>query len=201
MEDLSRVKRSLNGSDAGEHIAALFEEYGPETYGFFRRRTGDPELASELNQDLYLSALQALGRFRGECSVRTWLFSIAHHRLSHLRARWRIHLDEKNSSVPEKVWLRLATEDRDMPEQAVQRAELFRELRRCLAKLSEIHRAVVVGHYYEESTLETLTRRLGLTNPSGARAPLIAALRRLRRCLEGAGVFATRDAGRRGGKR
>jgi RNA polymerase sigma-70 factor (ECF subfamily) len=200
MKDVSRIESSRTGSGAEECIAALFDKYGPETYGFFRRRTGDPELAAELNQDLYLSALQALGRFRRECSTRTWLFSIAHHRLSRLRARWRTHLDEKNASVPEKVWLRLATEDYDVPEQVVQRTERIRELRRCLAKLSEVHRAVVVGHYYEGTTLEMLTRNLGLTNPSGARAPLIAALRRLRRCLERAGVLATRGAGQGEGK-
>ena len=201
MKSMSRAERSRKGSDAANRIAALFEEYGPETYGFFRRRTGDPELAAELNQDLYLSAYQALGRFRRECSTRTWLFSIAHHRLSHLRARWRTHLDEKNASVPEKVWLGLAAEDYEVPEQAVQRAERIRELRRCLAKLSEIHRAVVIGYYYEDATLEMLTRKLGLTNPSGARAPLIAALRRLRRCLERAGVLATRDVSLDEGKK
>jgi RNA polymerase sigma-70 factor, ECF subfamily len=46
----------------------------------------DPQVADDLAQETYLRALQALRRYRGEASARTWLLSIArktvadHHR-------------------------------------------------------------------------------------------------------------------------
>jgi RNA polymerase sigma-70 factor (ECF subfamily) len=199
VEDLALVQRTRTAGGTSEAIAALFERFGQETYAFFRRRVGDADLAAELNQDLYLAALQGLGRFRRRSSLRTWLFGIAHHRLSHLRSRWRIHLDEVTGTVPERIWQQLAAEDEGGPEASAVRAERTLALRRCLARLSELHRAVVLGQYYEGRTLAELTRRLDLTNPSGARAPLIAALRLLRRCLERAGVLGDRGRAAPGG--
>jgi hypothetical protein len=45
-------------------------------------------------------------------------------------------------------------------------------------------RAVVVEHYFDGVTLRELTERLSLLNASGSRAVLIAAQRKLRRCME-----------------
>ena len=64
---------------------------------------------------------------------------------------------------------------------------------RCIAGLTEVERTVVYGQYYEETTLRELTETLRLTNRSGARAELIKAQRKLRRCLEKA-------AGQTGGR-
>lgn len=199
MDNVAPAQRLRPGGDAAEAIAELYDRYGSETYAFFRRRIGNRELAAELNQDLYLSALRALGRFRGESSHRTWLFSIAHHLLAHLRARWRTHLDEKDSLLPERIWQHVVDRSDGGPEEAVERAERALALRRCLAKLSEIHRVIVVGHYYEGATLNQLTHDLGLTNPSGSRAFLLAALRRLRRCLQRTGIAAPGEERRGGG--
>lgn len=42
-------------------------------------RLGDPGVADDLTQEVYLRALPALARFRGESSARTWLLQIARH--------------------------------------------------------------------------------------------------------------------------
>jgi RNA polymerase sigma-70 factor (ECF subfamily) len=157
------------------------------THAFFRRRIGSPELAAEQNQELYLSVVEHLGHFRGESSFRTWLFRLAHNRLSQLRRRLRVHVDERADELPEELWEQLQAVDEDA-DRRIDRAGVLHHLRRCLALLPDVERAVVFGQYYEQATLEELTRRLELTNRSGARASLIAAQRRLRRCLEQAGV-------------
>ena len=48
--------------------------------------------------------------------------------------------------------------------------------------------AVVLGQYYHDVSLRALSEMLQLTNPSGARAALLAAQRRLRKCLEASGI-------------
>ena len=52
----------------------------------------------------------------------------------------------------------------------------------------EVERAVVLGLYYEGSSLQDLTDRFEMQNKSGARATLIAAQRKRRRCLERSGI-------------
>ena len=182
-DDRRTVSRFQSG-EREEALRVLFERYGPVTYAFFRRRVGAPDVAADLNQDLYLDVLAGLARFRGESSFQTWLFRLAHNRLSHLRRRWRVHLDERADSTPDELLDELTTTDVD-PDREADRRRQTHALRACLARLSEIERAIVLGQYYAGATLEELTRRLGLTNPSGARAHLLSAQRHLRRCLEG----------------
>lgn len=209
-DDAALVRRFQSGQDRERAFMELFERHGPITYGFLRRRIGDPDVAAELNQELFLNALCGLDRFRGESSFRTWLFRLAYNQLSNLRRRWRTHLDERpDTPVPEELAAEVLVADVEAPDSALERGQRDDLLDRCLAGLPEIERAVIVGQYYEGATLEELTRRYKLTNPSGARASLIAAQRKLRRCLQEAGLGPAvrsrrgRDAGRppRGGTR
>jgi RNA polymerase sigma-70 factor (ECF subfamily) len=188
--DEELVREFQAGAERSAAILELFERHGQLTYAFLRRRTGTPEVARELNQDLYLAVLESLDRFRGESSFKTWLFRLAHHRLSNLRRRWRTHLDELPSATPDDLAHLLAASDEQRPDAQFATRDRVGVLRGCIAALDEVERAVVIGQYYEGVTLEELTRRLGLTNKSGARASLLSAQRKLKRCIERAGVSA-----------
>lgn len=193
--DEELVRRYQHGLDPEGSLLELYERYRALTYGFFRRRIGVPEIAAEENQELYLTVVEHLKEFRSEASFRTWLFQIAHHRLTHLRRRWGVHVDERCEEVPEELWGQIAAPSSENPERQAGRHEVARALRRCLAELPEIERAVVFGQYYTGVTLQMLGRELKLANPSGARALLIAGQRKLRRCLEKSGVDASSALG------
>ena len=188
--DEELVRRYHQGLDPEGAVLELYERYRTMTYAFLRRRIGVPDIAAEENQELYVTVLEHLKDFRGDSSFKTWLFQIAHHRLSHLRRRWGVHVDEKADQVPDELWGQLAATSAQSPEREAGRSQIARILRRCLAALPEIERAVVFGQYYSGITLQMLTREMGLANPSGARALLVAAQRKLRKCLEQAGVDA-----------
>jgi len=189
LSDEELVRRYQNGTDAEEALLELYERHRTVTYGFFRRRIGIPEVAAEENQELYLTVVRYLKDFRGESSFRTWLFQIAHNRLSRLRRRWSVRVDERTDDVPDEL-LRSVRSETANPEQAAGMGQVARALRRCIAALPEIERAVIFGQYYVGVTLRELTEEMKLTNKSGARSFLIAAQRRLKACLAGAGVDA-----------
>jgi RNA polymerase sigma-70 factor (ECF subfamily) len=185
-DDAELVRRFQGGLDREDAYRALFERYYRGTHAFFRRRIGDPDVASELNQDLHTTVYTSLDRFRGESSYRTWLFRLALSKLSHLRRRWRVHLDERPVEVDEAFWNEIGSAAPD-PREKIDTGRRSAALKRCLANLGEVERAVVFGQYVAGVTLQEITGLLRLDNPSGARAPLLAALRKLRRCLEAAG--------------
>ena len=185
-EDL--VRRFQRGVDREGALLELFDRYGAITQAFLRRRIGSGDIAAELNQDLYIAVLEGLDRFRGDSSFKTWLFRMAQNRLSNLRRRWRTHLDELPDATPDELMEELVASDAPTPDVEFGRGEVNQALERCLANLPEIERAVVVGQYYEGSALEQLTQQFQMTNKSGARASLIAAQRKLRRCLEQSGI-------------
>jgi RNA polymerase sigma-70 factor (ECF subfamily) len=55
---------------------ALFRKYQAPIFGFVCRMVGNEE-AYDLTQEVFLRALRALHAFKGECSFRTWLYTIA----------------------------------------------------------------------------------------------------------------------------
>jgi len=182
------IRRFQDGTDRETAITELFDRYGAMTQAFLARRIGNSDLAAELNQELYISVIQSLDRFRGDASFKTWLFRMAQNRLSNLRRRWRTHLDELPDAAPEDLIDQLSDSDDQAPDAVVSRAQVQDSLQRCLAYLAEIERAVVMGLYFDGVSLQELTDRFEMQNKSGARATLIAAQRKLRRCLERSGI-------------
>ncbi|MCA1594845.1 MAG: RNA polymerase sigma factor, partial [Chloroflexi bacterium] len=86
-------------------VLSLYRQHAADVYRFIARRVdGSPEDAEELLQDTMLAAVASATRFRGECSVRTWLCSIARRQILQRRrtdlrkkrvpAACRVSLDE-----------------------------------------------------------------------------------------------------------
>ncbi len=128
--------------------------------------------------------IKGLRRFRLESSFKTWLFRLAYNHLSNLRRRLRTRLDEQPVDPPSELWEQLLPDPGDSADTVLDSEETSRQLRSCLARLPELERAVVLGRYYNGTTLQELTEELKLSNRSGARAYLIAAQRKLKRCME-----------------
>lgn len=169
-------------ADADADVGELYERFAAATFGFFLRRTGDASLAADLNQDLYIRVGRSLERFERRCSWRTWVFLLARSTLADFRAsRWG-RLADRTVTVDPDVLARELKLDVD-PDREATETLLRRRLAICLRRLSDVARAVVLGHYFQGVTLRELTERLGLDNPSGSRSVLLAAQRQLRRCI------------------
>jgi RNA polymerase sigma-70 factor (ECF subfamily) len=55
----------------------LFRAHQREIFAYFLRLLGDRQDAEELAQETFVRACGAAVRFRGDASIRTWLFGIA----------------------------------------------------------------------------------------------------------------------------
>ena len=95
-EDFALLEKWRAGDlDAGND---LFERHFDAVHRFFSNKCA-PENAADLVQRTFLAAVEARDRFEGRSSVRTFLFSIAHHELArHYRTR-RSDWDASISSV------------------------------------------------------------------------------------------------------
>jgi RNA polymerase sigma-70 factor (ECF subfamily) len=82
-------------------FAALLQEYGPGL-GRVAASYARPADQDDLRQEISIAIWNALDRFRGDCSERTFLFRIAHNRaLSHV-ARRRV-AGEELQAVPDEA--------------------------------------------------------------------------------------------------
>ena len=55
----------------------IYEKYSPGLYSFILRMCGSEQLAKDILQDTMLKAMTNADNFKGSCSVRTWLCTIA----------------------------------------------------------------------------------------------------------------------------
>jgi RNA polymerase sigma-70 factor, ECF subfamily len=72
-------RRSGGGEppDFDEQYQAAFEEYVESVLSFFLRKGFPREEAEDLTQESFLRVYQSIGGFRGEASLKTWIFQIA----------------------------------------------------------------------------------------------------------------------------
>ena len=74
---MTNVQAGERNSTELDDIDALVRTYRPRLLRFVTFSIGDPDLAESITQDCFLKAYNGRGNFRGDCSVNTWLTSIA----------------------------------------------------------------------------------------------------------------------------
>lgn len=95
-------------------IGKIYEKYKEDVYIYLCSLCKNKSLAEDLTSEVFLSAIKSIVRFRGECSFKTWLFSIA-------RYKWYEHIrrDKKQLDLNEYLityWLE-KNQDIDIEEQ------------------------------------------------------------------------------------
>lgn len=75
-----------------DDFEVLYREYYGSIYQFLLRLTDyDEDLSEDLTQETFVQAYTSLGRFKGNCAVKTWLCQISKNcRLKFLRKSKKI---------------------------------------------------------------------------------------------------------------
>ncbi|HUF04870.1 MAG TPA: sigma-70 family RNA polymerase sigma factor [Aridibacter sp.] len=148
---------------AGDAVAfeQLVNRYSPEIYGLLYRIMKDPEEARDITQETFLRAFRAISKFRGEASVKTWLYRIAINQ-SRNRYRWwqrrkkdkTVSLDDSPAGI-ERPLSEVIAGDELTPEEDALRREQGAMLETAIGELPEHFREAVVlcdvqGFAYEE---------------------------------------------------
>ncbi len=86
------ARTALARGDGRRALTILMQAYGDDIYRHCWLLLGEPDLADEVHQTVFVQAFRDLGRFSGRSTLRTWLLGIARHRcLDALKVtrRWR----------------------------------------------------------------------------------------------------------------
>ena len=87
----SSYRRFLAGDQTA--FAELVDEYRESLIFFLYRYTGDLNSAEDLAEDVFVEVLLHPGRYRFQCALKTWLFTIGRNKaVSFLRKTSRLHL-------------------------------------------------------------------------------------------------------------
>ena len=180
-EDLLRNYRAeAGGAGANRWIDELFRRHHARVSCWCFRFAGGREWAADLAQEVFMKANESLDSFRGDAKFSTWLYTITRSRcINELKARAARPVAEL-----EPILADLPDTSGEDPQTAIERErarQLMRELMR--TALDETEQRVVALHYSEELPLDAITRLLCLDNPSGAKAYVVSARRKLAAAL------------------
>lgn len=152
IDDRRLISECLQGRSAA--FGELVRLYQDRLYNSIYRVVGDPDDASDVVQESFLSAYQSLNSFKGDAEFFTWLYRIAFNTAISLKRKQRatIQMDGRaESSHLEPADVSAFHE----PGSRMERTEEETILQEALNRLSPEHRAVLVlkdieGQRYEE---------------------------------------------------
>jgi RNA polymerase sigma-70 factor, ECF subfamily len=163
----------------------LFRRHQARIARWCCRFTHDRDLAADLAQEILLRAYRNLDKYRGECRFSTWLYVIARNLC--------FTAVQKRASEPVWIAKSQSTELPDTYAIDVHDAFELEQSRRSnwrfiLQTLDATEARVMLLHYGQELPLSDVSRLLGLTNKSGAKAYIVRARRKLAAAMRPARV-------------
>ena len=157
------IERCLAGDDTA-HAALVFEHHRL-VLGLATHLLGDREEALDLSQEVFLRVFRTLHRFRGQSSLRTWIFRIVVNQVRNRQRWWRrrqrsnqVSLDEHIRDHGEMVLgAEACTPDRELT-----RKELGARLKTAIQHLPFEQRTALVLREVQGLRYEEIAFSLGL---------------------------------------
>lgn len=174
----SDVLELIAAGDTRGALGRLMLRHGANVYRYCRQALGDPELAEDVRQQIFIEAFRDLPKFAGRSSLRTWLFSIARHRVLDAARRRR----RSEARVQEREHADLATmgDPRPSPAEAL---ELRQTLEASLATLGVDERITVLLRFQLGFSFQEIAQLCG-ASPGAHHARVARALPQLRQRIQ-----------------
>ena len=155
MEIESPAARTSQPDDLYKEAA---NSYGAALERLARGYEMDPDRRGDLLQEIHLALWQSLARFDGRCSLRTWVYRVAHN----VAASHVIRDHRRNSRTLiglEGLEISSVAEDR---EHAIAQQQALDRLLYLIQKLKPLDRQVILS-YLEEMDAATIAEVTGLS--------------------------------------
>ena len=141
-------------------LAAIYNEHAQSIFYLALRFLGDPTQAEDATHDVFLKAFRKLHAFKGQSSVRTWLYRIAINHCQNLTQSWQArHIF---SNADEVVW-ETAAGQAESPLRILEVKELGQRIQQALDGLPEEYRLLLLLVADEQLSYEEVAELTGQT--------------------------------------
>lgn len=167
--------------DGNERVINQFmRQYQKFVYSVALRYLRDPMEADDAAQEVFIKAIDKIGKFRGDSSLKTWLYTVtANHsrnilRKKKLRSFFSINDDES--------FIQIESREKD-PHREMVNEELAEKISKALDSLPEKQRETFMLRYYEDMPYEEISKVLG-TSVGGLKANYYHATKKMAEFLK-----------------
>jgi RNA polymerase sigma-70 factor (ECF subfamily) len=145
----------------------LVRTYHASVFHVAYRMLGDSADAADVCQDIFVKVFRNVRGFRGDSSLKTWIFRIAFSEILNRMRWWRrrfrsstVSLDDDHKGSGSPIHLRAATPS---PHQALESKEREQAIQLALTKLSGEHRSIVILRDIEGFSYNEIADILGIS--------------------------------------
>ena len=155
----------------------VFNRYHERVTRWCFRVTKNKDRALDLTQEVFLKAFRSIHTFRGDSQLSTWLYVITRNHCLNAVKKWKSEPDDQGQECA----LYIVRTTNDNVHLALERNQSYQHVLRFLDSiLTPMEVRVMVLHYVHDLTLPEITRRLMLSNRSGAKSYIVNARRKLK---------------------
>lgn len=146
------MNSALSSGELNAEFQRLFETSEGMVRGVLFRMLGSKEDVDELAQEVFIKAWKSFGQFNNQSNVKTWIYRITvNTALDHLRKQKL------------KGLLSLASNAQVEPTTLGSNLEMAQLIQVGLQRLSNKHRVVFILYYFEELTIDEISKALKLS--------------------------------------
>ncbi|MGC9943055.1 MAG: sigma-70 family RNA polymerase sigma factor [Verrucomicrobiota bacterium] len=153
-------EKPLSTQWTSAELASLYDEHSHAIFYLSLRYLGDPQKAEDATHDVFLKAFRRLDQFRGEASIRTWLYRIAINHCQNLSQSW--HNRNVRSNADDSVWENSVART-DSPLRVLETKELGQRIQKTLDAMSDEYRLLLLLVADEELSYEGIAAVVGQT--------------------------------------
>ena len=161
--DWALVQQCATGDE--DACARLVTDHQRMVYQLGLHLLGDPQEAADLSQEVFLRIFRTLSQFRGQSTLRTWIYRIVVNQASNRQRWWRrrrksqqVPLEEHTAAHGELPESRSYA----MPDQVLQQRETAGRVWEALNHLPFDQRAVIVLREIDGLSYEEIATSLGV---------------------------------------
>ncbi len=173
------------------HPETWVDQYGNQLLGYAAKRVPERDVARDLVQDTFVTAIRTKEKYRGEISEKNWLYLILKSRiLDHYKKKKEtlasdIGSEEKDDPFFDQKgnWLQDKLPKEWTTDKMIRNDEFMSIFERCRQNLKEIQRMVFTMKYVDGEDSEVICKELEIS-PSNYWVLAHRAKLSLRQCIE-----------------
>jgi len=161
--------RLVEALQAGEERAyeTLVERFQQPVYSLVQRLVDDPADSCDVTQDVFLKVFRNIGSFRGQSTLKTWIYRIAVNE-AHNRHRWfgrhrRPEVGLENGDEVGRSYADSLSDPSRSPFELVLNEERHEAIERALVGLNPVFRTAVVLRDVEDLSYEEIAEVLNVS--------------------------------------
>lgn len=138
---------------------SFYQKYKKPVFNYIYRQVNDQYLAEEITQDVFFSFIENLRDFRGQCSLKTFLYSIVKHKVIDAIRKKKLK-KILFSRLPEYVVEGLSTIILD---DELERRELAIKIKETFIKLPKDYRLILRLKYIKGEKVKKIAQQLTMS--------------------------------------